>query len=79
MEKAFYNEPLEIEEDGSSKLDFTYIEDFTSGILQIIENKNSINQIFNITYGRGRPVKKLIDILSNYFPNLKVINKKKIN
>ena len=77
MEKAFYNEPLEIEEDGSSKLDFTYIEDFTSGILQIIENKNSINQIFNITYGEGRPVKKLIDILSNYFPNLKVINKKK--
>ena len=77
MEKAFLNETLEIDDDGLSKLDFTYIEDLTNGIIQIIENKNSHNQIFNITYGEGRPVKKLIDILTNYFPKLKIVSKKK--
>tara|TARA_B100000886_G_scaffold90549_1_gene59749 strand:+ start:1277 stop:2287 length:1011 start_codon:yes stop_codon:yes gene_type:complete len=77
MEKAFFNETLEIEEEGKSELDFTYIEDFTSGVLKIIEKKESLNQTFNITYGEAKPVKTLIDILKKYFPKLKVVNKNK--
>ena len=77
MEKAFLNETLEIVEDGAPTLDFTYIEDLISGITNIIENKKSINQIFNLTYGEAKPVKTLVNILKSYFPNLKVINKKK--
>ena len=35
-------------------IDFTYIEDLTDGIIQVIKNNKSKNQIFNLTYGKGR-------------------------
>ena len=41
-------------------LDFTYIEDLVSGVKSILENKESKNQIFNITFGEGR---KIIDLI----------------
>jgi nucleoside-diphosphate-sugar epimerase len=38
----------------------------------MINNKNSINQIFNLTYGEGREINEMIDILKESFPKLKV-------
>ena len=52
-------------------LDFTYIEDLVQGINLCCTNKNSINQIFNITYGRGRKINELADILIKIFLQLK--------
>ncbi len=40
--------------------------------MNIISNKNSINQIFNLTYGEGREINEMIDILKESFPKLKV-------
>jgi len=71
IENALFNRELSINGDGKEKLDFTYIEDLTDGILSIINNKNSINQIFNLTYGEGREVNEMINILKKYFPKLK--------
>ena len=31
-------------------LDFTHIEDLTEGVISIINSKNSLNQVFNLTY-----------------------------
>jgi nucleoside-diphosphate-sugar epimerase len=75
LEKAFLNEVLELEDNGSESLDFTYIEDLISGIINVIEKKNSINQIFNLTYGDARKIKTLIEILQEHFPNIKFTNK----
>ena len=72
IENALFEEELKINGDGKEKLDFTYIEDLTDGILNIINNKNSINQIFNLTYGEGREINEMINILKEYFPKLKV-------
>ena len=72
IENALFDKELVINGDGKEKLDFTYIEDLTDGILKIINNKNSINQIFNLTYGEGREINEMIDILKESFPKLKV-------
>lgn len=72
IENALFDKDLIINGDGKEKLDFTYIEDLTDGILNIINNKNSINQIFNLTYGEGREIHEMIDILKMSFPKVKV-------
>jgi len=72
IENALFDQELSINGDGKEKLDFTYIEDLTDGILNIINNKNSINQIFNLTYGEGREINEMIDILKESFPKLKI-------
>jgi nucleoside-diphosphate-sugar epimerase len=72
IENALFDKELTINGDGKEKLDFTYIEDLTDGILNIINNKNSINQIFNLTYGEGREINDMIDILKNSFSKIKV-------
>ena len=76
IENALFDKELLINGDGKEKLDFTYIEDLTDGILNIINNKNSINQIFNLTYGEGREINEMVEILKKHFPKLKL--KKKI-
>ena len=72
IENALFDKELIINGDGKEKLDFTYIEDLTDGILNIINNKNSINQIFNLTYGEGREINEMIDVLKESFPKMKL-------
>ena len=73
IENAIQNFDINISGDGEEKLDFTYIEDLVQGISLCCTNKNSINQIFNITYGRGRKINELADILIKNFPSTKII------
>jgi nucleoside-diphosphate-sugar epimerase len=72
IENALFNKELVINGDGEEKLDFTYIEDLTDGILNIINNKSSVNEIFNLTFGEGRKINEMIAILKEFFPMLKV-------
>ena len=48
------------------------LKNFISGIKKTINNKNSINQIFNLTYGSARKINDLLKILKKKFPNLKI-------
>ncbi len=73
IENALMNKTIKINGNGEERLDFTYIKDFVSGIKKIINNKNSINQTFNLTYGSGKKINDLLKILKTKFPKLKVI------
>lgn len=75
IENAISGLPLTVNGDGSDRLDFTYIDDLVQGVLRCIENKNSINQIFNITYGSSRKIKELAEIVLDAFPNSKLESK----
>ncbi len=77
IENAINKRPITIHGSGDEKLDFTYIKDLVNGIKLVIENKNSLNNTFNLTYGSGRKIKDLIEILKNSFPNLSVNYEKK--
>ena len=59
------------------KLDFTYIKDLVMGIESCIKNDKSLNETFNITFGEGRKINDLIQILLEEFPRTKVIRKEK--
>ena len=72
IENALQNREIEIHGDVSEKLDFTYIRDLVEGITKVIENSKSRNEIFNLTFGEGRPIKDLLDILENYFPSVAI-------
>ena len=77
IENALNGKEIVINADDNEKLDFTYINDLIHGIIQVIKNKNSINQIFNITFGEGRKISVLVDILSDFFSNLKIKKKER--
>jgi len=77
IENAIQKKPIVIDGDGSDKLDFTYIDDLMEGVYKAIINKNSINEIFNITHGNGRSIKELINILEKNFSNIDVKNKER--
>ena len=59
------------------RLDFTYVGDLISGVKIIITNKKSINETFNITFGKARKINELLDVLKNEFPKIKVFYKEK--
>ncbi len=75
IESALNNKELIINGDGREKLDFTYIQDLIQGFVKTIENKKSKNEIFNITFGSGRSILEMIEILKDDFPNITIKNK----
>lgn len=72
IENALQGLDISIQGDGSGRLDFTYIEDLVAGVVNILENKSSINQTFNLTYGESRSVSQMVDILVEHFPGIKI-------
>lgn len=49
------------------KLDFTYIQDLIQGVVRAIGNEKAYNETFNITYGKGRSIHEVLDIIRKYF------------
>lgn len=48
INQALDNLPLEVHEDGKQSRTFTYISDHVAGLMQILENKEAKNQVFNL-------------------------------
>lgn len=72
IENALRGLDITITGDGSDRLDFTYIDDLVSGVVNVLENENSRNLIFNLTYGESRSVAQMADILTAHFPEVKI-------
>ena len=72
IENALFGKKISINGLGEEKLDFTYIQDLIQGITKSILNEKAYNQIFNITYGNGRRILDLIEILKKNFNKIEV-------
>jgi len=72
IENAMQGLDVDVRGDGTDKLDFTYIGDLVQGVIKIIENEKSKNQIFNITYGQGRSLAEMAEILRERFPRVNI-------
>lgn len=72
LENAVQGKNVVVNGDGSDKLDFTYIKDLIQGVVKVIEHPNAINQIFNITYGQGREIREMANIVKQSFPEIQV-------
>lgn len=75
IENAIQGQDITIDGDGKDKLDFTYVKDLIDGVKKVIENKNSHNQIFNLTYGESRSIAQMAEIIKEHFPNI-IVNYK---
>lgn len=71
VKKALKGETIEIN-DQDSRLDFTYIDDFTKGVYQLLQANLDTNQVFNLSRGQGRSLLELAKILKEEFPHLDV-------
>ena len=72
IENATKGKPININGNGSDSLDFTYIDDLVQGIIKILENEKSKNEIFNITYGESRSIQQMVDIILKHFPKVQI-------
>ncbi len=72
IESALDGTEFFINGDGSGRLDFTYIDDLVSGVINVIENENSRNQIFNMTYGESRSIAQMSEIIKRHFSEVKI-------
>lgn len=71
VDNAFNNKELLLDGGGESCLDFTYIDDTAQGFVLAALSEKAKNEIFNITRGEGRTLKEFVEILKQYFPDLK--------
>ncbi len=72
IENVLRGLPLSVNGDGSDALDFTYVQDLIQGLVLCIAKKEARNQIFNLTYGGGRTLKQMIEIVQEHFPGVQV-------
>jgi len=64
IDKAMNKEKIIIN-GADESLDFTYVEDLVEGIVLATTNLNSVDDTFNLTYGKSRKLLDFIKILSN--------------
>lgn len=72
IENALQGTKITIQGDGSDRLDFTCINDMVNGMIKVLENEKSHNEIFNLTYGDSRSLKDMADIIQEHFPKVDI-------
>jgi nucleoside-diphosphate-sugar epimerase len=72
IENALKGADINIAGDGTDALDFTCIHDMVDGLIKVIENPASINQILNMTYGEARHLSQMATIVQSYFPGVSI-------
>jgi nucleoside-diphosphate-sugar epimerase len=79
IENALCGKPIYLTGDGSDQLDFTYIADLVQGITLCLARERAKNQTFNLTYGSGRAIRELADIIKEEFPDIQIGTRSKDN
>lgn len=72
IENALKGTTITLTGDGSDRLDFTYIGDLVNGIVNVIENEKSRNEIFNLTYGDSRSLSQMAELIQKHFPAVEI-------
>jgi len=71
IENALMGKPLLLEGGGDGRLDFTYIEDLTDGIIRSMAATGGAgsSNTFNITFGNARTILDLANVVKSVVPN----------
>jgi nucleoside-diphosphate-sugar epimerase len=75
IENALNGIDLTVNGDGTDALDFTYIDDLVQGVILCITEAAARNEVFNLTFGAGRQIKEMANIVLDSFPGLKLGHK----
>ncbi len=74
IENSLMGKEIVMSDEGREALDFTYINDLIDGVTKCIGNKNALNQVFNITYGKACSIADMSTIVKQHFPDIKIKN-----
>ena len=74
IENSLFGKEIIMADKGKEALDFTYITDLVEGVTRCIGNKNALNQVFNLTYGKACSIADMAEIIKQYFPDIEVKN-----
>ena len=74
IENSLMGKEIVMSDKGQEALDFTYINDLVDGVIKCIGNKNALNQVFNLTYGKACSIADMSEIIRQHFPGIKVRN-----
>ena len=72
IENALRGKDLVIQGDGEDRIDFTYIDDLTQGVLRAMTTEAAKGQTFNMTYGRAHTLNDVADLVTSEFPGTSV-------
>lgn len=72
IERALAGSPLQIDGDGTERIDFSYIDDVIEGACRAIASPEAANEVFNITAGSARSILELLEIVREHFPEVEV-------
>lgn len=68
IENAIRGHDLIVQGDGWDRIDFTYIDDFTQGVLLAASTEKAKGEIFNLTYGQAHTLNSVAEIVRAAFP-----------
>ena len=69
-EAALAGEPIQLNAVNDHVMDFTHVEDAAAGLALAALHPAAAGETFNITYGKGRHLSELADILASYAPEI---------
>lgn len=72
IENAIAGKDIVVAGDGSDRLDFTCVHDLIQGIRCVLTRPEAQNETFNLTYGAGRSIAELAEIVRGQFPGITV-------
>jgi nucleoside-diphosphate-sugar epimerase len=70
--RALKQLPLKIDGDGSSRLDFTYVDDAAQGIYKVATHPDGAGQTFNITRGESKSLREAVEIIQSELGNVSI-------
>jgi nucleoside-diphosphate-sugar epimerase len=72
IESALVGRSLRVDGEGDEKLDFTYVDDVSDGIVAAITQPGARDEIFNMTAGKARSLRDLVTLVQEHFPEVEV-------
>lgn len=63
---------LTIAGDGSSRLDFTYVDDVVNGTCLALQNPKALGEVFNLTFGCARAISEVAEVIRAHFPSIAI-------
>jgi nucleoside-diphosphate-sugar epimerase len=75
VERALEGKPLELHDGGQQVLDFTYVDDTAQGFELALTDEDAANETYNVTYGEGRTVQELAEVISEYVDGVETVTK----